>query len=141
LPPSPDSSNSAIRPHLPPIANGGVTLALPLAAYVLGRLAARTASAIVHQRRTRIEDGRRAHHVARKQIPKDPTCITLAGIAIDPMDETKHFKLIGTTRSGKSTAIREVLRTALSRGDRPSSPIRTAGISNASMIRTAGMRS
>src|SRR6185437_231557 len=42
----------------------------------------------------------------------------LAGIDVPPLDETKHFKLIGTTGSGKSTAIREVLRTALARGDR-----------------------
>jgi hypothetical protein len=33
-------------------------------------------------------------------------------------DETKHFKLIGTTGTGKSTAIREILRGALARGDR-----------------------
>jgi type IV secretory pathway TraG/TraD family ATPase VirD4 len=34
------------------------------------------------------------------------------------VDETKHFKLIGTTGTGKSTAIRELLRGALARGDR-----------------------
>ena len=33
-------------------------------------------------------------------------------------DETKHFKLIGTTGTGKSTAIRELLGGALERGDR-----------------------
>jgi len=33
-------------------------------------------------------------------------------------DETKHFKLIGTTGTGKSSAIQEILRTALERGDR-----------------------
>jgi type II secretory pathway predicted ATPase ExeA len=33
-------------------------------------------------------------------------------------DETKHFKLIGTTGTGKSTAIREMLSAALARGDR-----------------------
>jgi type IV secretory pathway TraG/TraD family ATPase VirD4 len=33
-------------------------------------------------------------------------------------DETKHFKLIGTTGTGKSTAIRELLSGALARGDR-----------------------
>ena len=35
-----------------------------------------------------------------------------------PEDETKHFKLIGTTGTGKSTAIREILTAALARGDR-----------------------
>ncbi len=33
-------------------------------------------------------------------------------------DETKHFKLIGTTGTGKSTAIRELMGGALTRGDR-----------------------
>ena len=44
--------------------------------------------------------------------------ITVAGRAIPPLDETKHFKLIGTTGTGKSTAIREILDSALARGDR-----------------------
>ncbi len=46
------------------------------------------------------------------------TGITLAGIPIPPADETKHFKLIGTTGAGKSTAIAELLSGALGRGDR-----------------------
>jgi hypothetical protein len=37
---------------------------------------------------------------------------------VDPADETKHFKMIGTTGTGKSTAIRELLEGALARGDR-----------------------
>src|ERR1700735_3731950 len=44
--------------------------------------------------------------------------LTLAGVAIPPGDESKHFKLIGTTGTGKSTAIRELLGTAIARGDR-----------------------
>ncbi len=44
--------------------------------------------------------------------------ITLAGNVIPIADETKHFKLIGTTGTGKSTAIEEMLTTALARGDR-----------------------
>lgn len=43
---------------------------------------------------------------------------TLAGVPIPLQDETKHFKLIGTTGTGKSTAIRELLYAALLRGDR-----------------------
>jgi len=42
----------------------------------------------------------------------------LAGIPLELLDETKHFKLIGTTGTGKSTAIRELLAGALQRGDR-----------------------
>jgi type IV secretory pathway TraG/TraD family ATPase VirD4 len=44
--------------------------------------------------------------------------ITLAGRPVAAQDETKHFKLIGTTGTGKSTAIQEILNTALARGDR-----------------------
>lgn len=44
--------------------------------------------------------------------------ITLAGLPVAVKDETKHFKFIGTTGTGKSTAIREMLSTALARGDR-----------------------
>jgi type IV secretory pathway TraG/TraD family ATPase VirD4 len=44
--------------------------------------------------------------------------VTLAGISIPGRDETKHFKIIGTTGTGKSTVIREILGAALARGDR-----------------------
>jgi len=93
-------------------------VAIPVLGYSLGRLAARTTPAQVHQRGTRIADGRSAQRATRKLLRTHPDRITLAGVVIDPLDETKHFKLIGTTGSGKSTAIREVLRTALARGDR-----------------------
>jgi hypothetical protein len=48
----------------------------------------------------------------------DASSITLADIPVYLEDETKHFKLIGTTGTGKSTAIREILAAALARGDR-----------------------
>jgi len=44
--------------------------------------------------------------------------LSLAGVPIAKNDETKHFKLVGTTGTGKSTAIREILNAALLRGDR-----------------------
>ena len=44
--------------------------------------------------------------------------LKLAGTALAFEDEVKHFKFIGTTGTGKSTAIHEVLRGALARGDR-----------------------
>ena len=47
-----------------------------------------------------------------------PDVITLAGHPVAKLDETKHFKIIGTTGTGKTTAIREILAKALSRGDR-----------------------
>jgi hypothetical protein len=56
---------------------------------------------------------------AASRDPSDPKVpITLAGHTIDLQDEMKHFKLIGTTGTGKSTAIRELLTAALMRGDR-----------------------
>jgi len=50
--------------------------------------------------------------------PDHDAPITLAGIPVAAEDETKHFKFIGTTGTGKSTAIREMLSAALARGDR-----------------------
>ena len=44
--------------------------------------------------------------------------LLLAGVAIPVRDETKHFKLIGTTGTGKSTAIAGLIAGALARGDR-----------------------
>jgi type IV secretory pathway TraG/TraD family ATPase VirD4 len=44
--------------------------------------------------------------------------LTVAGVAVPFEDEAKHFKLMGTTGSGKSTVLRELLHGALSRGDR-----------------------
>jgi type IV secretory pathway TraG/TraD family ATPase VirD4 len=44
--------------------------------------------------------------------------VTLAGVPIPTQDECKHFKLVGTTGTGKSTAICELLQGALARGDR-----------------------
>lgn len=53
---------------------------------------------------------------AKKHLGRD--AIYLAGVPIVPDDEVKHFKIIGVTGSGKSTAIRQLLDTGLSRGDR-----------------------
>ncbi len=49
---------------------------------------------------------------------RSPAQLTLAGIPLKPLDETKHCKIIGTTGTGKSTVIRELLAAALRRGDR-----------------------
>jgi len=49
---------------------------------------------------------------------KNRLAVTLAGVAVPLEDESKHFKLMGTTGSGKSTAMRELLDGALKRGDR-----------------------
>lgn len=44
--------------------------------------------------------------------------LTLAGEPLEVRDEVKHFKIIGATGAGKSTAIAELLGGALRRGDR-----------------------
>lgn len=84
-----------------------------------GLLALRPTSRDVHKRGARIQEGRRAQRktIRLKKTSGDPS-LTLASVRISPLDETKHFKLIGTTGTGKSTAIRELLRCALERGDR-----------------------
>lgn len=55
---------------------------------------------------------------ARSSPAHQTSNLTLAGWPVPWVDETKHFKVLGTTGTGKSTAIREVLRGALLRGDR-----------------------
>jgi type IV secretory pathway TraG/TraD family ATPase VirD4 len=65
----------------------------------------------------RLIDATRRPMLPQRRRPR-PQQITLAGIPIAPLDETKHFKLVGTTGTGKSTAIREILKTAIARGDR-----------------------
>ena len=62
--------------------------------------------------RSEITRPRRAAEAARS------AAVTLAGQRIPLLDETKHFKIIGTTGTGKSTAIQELLDGALCRGDR-----------------------
>jgi type IV secretory pathway TraG/TraD family ATPase VirD4 len=63
-------------------------------------------------------DGRPLQRRAVRMKRTNPALLTLAGTAIPEADETKHFKLIGTTGTGKSTAIRELLGAAMERGDR-----------------------
>lgn len=53
---------------------------------------------------------------ATKALPASH--LTLAGVIVPAQDSLKHFKLIGTAGTGQSTAIRELLGTALARGDR-----------------------
>jgi type IV secretory pathway TraG/TraD family ATPase VirD4 len=86
--------------------------------YAGGKVVARESpDEVTHQRGSVVDcvdpgvTGKRAHKVCDSRV-------TVAGVAIPAQDETKHFKLIGTTGTGKSTAIREILQTALARGDR-----------------------
>jgi type IV secretory pathway TraG/TraD family ATPase VirD4 len=86
---------------------------------VAGSLALRRVRPDTYRRGARVLDGSPAQRRARrlqKRYTEAP--LALAGVAIDPRDETKHFKLIGTTGTGKSTAIAALMEGALRRGDR-----------------------
>jgi type IV secretory pathway TraG/TraD family ATPase VirD4 len=71
-----------------------------------------------YKRGALVIEGRASRLVRGRGGRLDAEAVTLAGIAIAAADETKHFKLIGTTGTGKSTAIRELLGGAIARGDR-----------------------
>jgi type IV secretory pathway TraG/TraD family ATPase VirD4 len=72
-----------------------------------------------YKRGTLVVSGWRARHgISNVKFRRSDRSLHLAGMSIGPADETKHFKLIGTTGTGKSTAITELLAGALERGDR-----------------------
>jgi type IV secretory pathway TraG/TraD family ATPase VirD4 len=71
-----------------------------------------------HQRGVLLAEGALLQRQSARRRAASPDLLTLAGILIPATDETKHFKLIGTTGTGKSTAIRELLSAAIERGDR-----------------------
>jgi type IV secretory pathway TraG/TraD family ATPase VirD4 len=67
-----------------------------------------------HQRGTRVVDSA----ASRASDSAGNSGLTFAGWSVPEFDETKHFKIMGTTGTGKSTAIRQLLKDALVRGDR-----------------------
>jgi type IV secretory pathway TraG/TraD family ATPase VirD4 len=71
-----------------------------------------------YKRGALLADGRASQRRSARLKQSGAELLTLAGIAVAAVDETKHFKLIGTTGTGKSTAIRELLGAAIARGDR-----------------------
>jgi type IV secretory pathway TraG/TraD family ATPase VirD4 len=72
----------------------------------------------LHKRGVLIADGAPMQRRSARRKRSHSELLTLAGVAIPPGDECKHFKLIGTTGTGKTTAIRELLGSAIARGDR-----------------------
>jgi len=97
--------------------------------YFTGRALVRRAPPVLtHQRGAIVIDAHRAVEASRRGLGFSHTLshaprlqrdgLTLAGFPVTPEDEVKHFKLIGATGTGKSTAIRELLGAALARGDR-----------------------
>ena len=92
---------------------------LAMALLVAVALSRRSSGRESHKRGARMLDGRAAQRrTARLQLLRPEPLLTIAGVGIALADEVKHFKLIGTTGTGKSTAIRELLAAALDRGDR-----------------------
>jgi hypothetical protein len=79
--------------------------AAPRGQHLRGALVLEADAAAAVAPRARTRSAQRAH-------------VTIAGVALSAEDETKHFKFIGTTGTGKSTAIHELLEGALRRGDR-----------------------
>ena len=99
-----------------------------LAGYAAGRaLASSTARQMVtHVRGAVVREEADARASSRRGIGREwangrthaSTQLTLAAVSVPTADETKHFKIIGATGAGKSTAIAELLGAALARGDR-----------------------
>lgn len=131
---------SAVQPLLRGlgVVNGGLTqfavgVGVSVAVgYVGGRLIARSPSSPTSYRRgalvldqdeaARPEQDSRGWANVRSRATANTrgrrNTLTLAGVRVPIEDESKHFKLIGATGTGKSTAIRELLGGALARGDR-----------------------
>jgi type IV secretory pathway TraG/TraD family ATPase VirD4 len=108
-----ESWNPASLPRAP------IEAVLALVLLVAVVLSRRSRAREAHKRGAIILDGRAAQRrTARLQLLLPEPALTIAGVGIAVTDEVKHFKLIGTTGTGKSTAIRELLAGALGRGDR-----------------------
>src|SRR3984885_4935355 len=101
----------------PVVLTAVLTLSVALGVRFLTR-GVRLSGRELHKRGVLIADGApmQRHTARRKRSHSD--LLTLAGVAIPRGDESKHFKLIGTTGTGKTTAIRELLGSAIARGDR-----------------------
>jgi type IV secretory pathway TraG/TraD family ATPase VirD4 len=96
----------------------GAFWAWPLIGTVLvlaGRCAGSLRASDRYRRGARVLVGRQARRTAARRPASD---LELAGVPIAPAEETRHFKLIGTTGTGKSSAIAALLGAALQRGDR-----------------------
>jgi len=88
-------------------------LAAATAAFVMRRR-----SLTGYKRGTRILAASRVELISRRLRQRSSDGVSIGGIGVSRLDETKHFKMIGTTGTGKSTAIRELMGRALERGDR-----------------------
>ena len=90
-----------------------ITLAIAVCVKLLRRGSAET-----HKRGVVVCDGAALNRRAPRFRRSNGEQLALVGVPLRLRDETKHFKIIGTTGAGKSTAIRDLLAAALERGDR-----------------------
>jgi len=105
----------------PSLALGAGVAVSAAVGYASGRWLARPAPAASrHQRGARLADAAAVAlpATAQQRAAVRSRALTLAGVPLAAQDEVKHFKLIGTTGTGKSTAIQELLAAARERGDR-----------------------
>lgn len=99
----------------------GVAVAvLVLGVVALARVLAASRGTRQEHRRGAVICAPRTARVGRKHARTSPKAgsLRIGGIPIFGPDETRHFKILGTTGTGKTTAIRELLGGALLRGDR-----------------------
>jgi type IV secretory pathway TraG/TraD family ATPase VirD4 len=89
-----------------------------LGVWLIAAVALRARPADIHKRGARVLCGRQRRRFLARRSRLAGGQVSLAGVDIHPQEETKHFKLIGTTGTGKSTAIAALLAGALERGDR-----------------------
>ena len=112
----------------PTVGLAGAAGCSALAGYAAGRaLASSTPRQMVtHVRGAVVQEEAGAQAWSHRGIGRDrakgfthaSAQLTLAAVRVPTADETKHFKIIGATGAGKSTAITELLGAALARGDR-----------------------
>ena len=98
------------------------TLAVMLPAvfgYLGGAVAARLGAwprKVIHLRGTRMRGT--ANRLRSRLVTGLTDRVALAGVPLTPEDETMHVAAIGSTGSGKSTALRAIIAAASRRGDR-----------------------
>lgn len=88
-------------------------------AYLGGAVAARLGAwprKVTHLRGTRMRGT--ANRLRSRLVTGLTGRVALAGVPLTPEDETMHVAAIGTTGSGKSTALRAIIAGASGRGDR-----------------------
>ncbi|WP_165967886.1 type IV secretion system DNA-binding domain-containing protein [Sapientia aquatica] len=89
-----------------------------LSLYLLDRLDARDRTQRV-VRGARIVPGKELPNITRKKPRQgEPAQVTVANVSIPYSCETSHLLLAGSTSTGKSTAVDELLESIMARGDR-----------------------